>query len=212
MFPAVAKGNDAASDQNEETSAIFLIDFDGTIADGQTHNAIALAINQKHITDEKESHWQFLRNAICGGRHHPIGSAEEWCKVFTTLLNDGHKVGIVSFSSFPHMIEKYIREVVGLPEDIARQVYVYAHLPFNPGHANKNHHIETAKNHFRYTGDMKRVVLIDDSFRNIVGANTLGCTTVMVDERNSHLNKILELSAAFKKPKQETVNSMPTLR
>jgi FMN phosphatase YigB (HAD superfamily) len=42
---------------------------------------------------------------------------------------------------------------------------------------------------------MSRVILIDDSFTNIMGAVNLGCTTVMVDEKHSHLEKILSLSA-----------------
>ncbi len=181
-----------------DISAIFLIDFDGTIADGHTHNAVAFAVKENHITNEKKSHWDFLRKLIHHGSHHPLGSAQEWQKVFATLLADGHKVGIISFSSYPHMIENYLREIVGLSENVMSQVYVYAHLPPNPGHANKNAHIEMAKKHFEYNGPNHRVVLIDDSFRNIVGAQMLGCTTIAVDEKNSHLQQILELSTKLK--------------
>lgn len=209
MFPAPPNNTkDNSGEQNNDTSAVFLIDFDGTIAIGHTHYSIVQAISNRHIPDKKESHWHYIRDLVRHhGRHHPTVSAEEWRKVFTTLINDGHKVGIISFSLFPHMIENYIREVVGLPEELAAKVYVYAHLPEDPRSANKNHHIQTALKHFNYhSDDMSRVILIDDSFNNIMGAANLGCTTVMVDEKHSHLEKILSLSAKFKSNMAGVVN------
>lgn len=195
------KGNDQGS------AAVFLIDFDGTIASGHVHNTLVAAHDAGSVTKELESQWQYLKQLMeQEGQHHPLGSAQEWKNIFETLLKDGHKVAVISFSLFPLVIHRYLSEVIGLSEEQSAQVYIYTRLPSNPKTANKNHHIQHALRHFEFHGDMANVVVVDDSSRNIHGANDLGCTTIMANTGHSHLAEILALSEKLKSVRNNVGN------
>jgi hypothetical protein len=161
---------------------VFIIDFDLTITSQHTHNLLS-------EEEDVEKHWEIIKNVL------PIGSVQEWFNIFTTLLNNGHKVGVVSFNAYPQYISRYLKEVIGLSPEVFQYICVFSWTPKNPGTANKNEHIAATLTHLEYNQSIDGdVVVVDDHLRNINAAMTLGYRTVLATKTGAHLNTILELS------------------
>lgn len=172
--------------------ALFVIDFDRTIVKGHTHNVISGAIVARtiHKTDQ-EAQW-----ALVSG-FDAIGGADRWRMIFRSLLEKGHDVSIASFNSYPYIIPRFLREVIGLSDDEISRIHVNSWLPADPSKANKNDHIEQIIGHF-YRGLGERpardqVVLIDDSDNNILAAEIAEFRTVHAKPDLQFLDQLLAL-------------------
>ncbi len=175
---------------------LFAIDFDYTIANGHTHNTILDAIvaakkqGDTSLKADKEKHWDLVKNIP------PVGTAKNWQEIFSTLLDDGHQICIVSFNAYPHIIDRYLGEVLQLSPEIIAQIKVVAWLPKNAATANKNEHIAQAIEAFDYRGHT--VVLVDDSKTNTDAAERLGYDVILADpEKANHLSEILNVSCKW---------------
>lgn len=144
--------------------AVFIIDFDRTIVNGHTHNTIArfhktlIGPNPAWEIDEQHAQWELVKNIP------PITALDlDWKTVLKALLHQGHQVAIASFSSYPHIITRYLQEVIGLSEADIGKIYIEAWLPEQPSIANKNKHIHRILQHFKFKGAREDIVIVDDS-------------------------------------------------
>lgn len=180
--------------------AVFIIDFDFTIAQGHTHNTIAryyktiTGPNPKWHPDEQQDQWQLVKHIP------PVFSANySWKAVFTALLNAHHHVAIASFSSYPHIIAFYLGQNIGLTEDQLSKIHIEAWLPVNPASDNKNQHIANILQHFNFKAEPKNVIFIDDSKINTEAAKTLGFSIIPAHDLQgnplrdgTHLDNIMQ--------------------
>ena len=165
---------------------LFILDFDKTIADANTHNLIS-------ETKDKDSAWAALKEV------KPIGGSLIWRQVFRQLIDDGHPVGIASFSSFDILIYQYLNEVIGLTEAELAKIHIEAWTPFKPDESNKNEHIEAIKKALNFKGNNHEIVFVDDDTAiNIPAAKKLGCRTVSATG-TSHMDTIIKLSQSTSK-------------
>lgn len=158
---------------------IFIIDFDRTIVNGHTHNTIArfyktiLGPNPNWSEAEQQAQWDLVKHIPPIATHNLT-----WKTLIETILKNGHQVAVASFSSYPHIIPTYLREVIGLSDDLVKQIYVEAWLPDYPATANKNKHIMNVLQHFQFSGDHKQVILVDDAKTNTDAALAAHFTVV----------------------------------
>lgn len=165
---------------------IYILDFDKTIADANTHNLISQ-------TKDKESAWAVLKEV------KPIGGSLIWRQVFRQLINDGHPVAIASFNSFGFLIYQYLNEVIGLTEAELAKIHIEAWTPINPDESNKNKHIEAIKKTLAFKGNNNEIVFVDDDTEiNIPAAKKLGCRTISATG-TTHMETIIKLSQSTSK-------------
>lgn len=176
--------------------ALFILDFDGTIADANTHNLISQ-------TKDKDSAWTALKEV------KPIGGSLIWRQVFKQLINDGHPVAIASFNSFGFLIYQYLNEVIGLTEVELAKIHIEAWTPIKPSESNKNEHIEAIKKALAFKGNNNEIVFIDDDTAiNIPAAKSLGCRTISATG-TSYMDTIIKLSQATSKYSLSIYKSSP---
>lgn len=173
---------------------IFCFDFDNTIANGHTHNAICEVQKRFGRPLTAEEQWQVV-HAI-----PPIGSKEIWQQLLSALHAHQYQIAIISFNAFPHIITRYLRENVGLSEALLDKIFVHAWLPIIPSQSNKNDHLLNVKSHYNFTGHNSEVTLVDDDFRrNISGAIAAGYDTIWADPEGQFLTNI-QRRINFSKP------------
>lgn len=177
--------------------ALFVIDFDHTIVDGHTHSVITRAILSRRVaSDDTEAQWELVRGMAA------LGGSDKWKAVFQSLLERGHHVAIASFNSYPHVITRFLREVIGLADEEINRIHVNSWLPPDPGSADKNEHIEQVISHF-YPGVGVRprrdqVVLVDDSDNNIIAAEVAEFRVIQAENNLDFFAPLNELIAELK--------------
>lgn len=173
---------------------LFIFDFDHTIVNGHTHNAINRSKANRGIEQEYvNSPWEVVHE------FSTIGSESDWKEIFENLYQQGHFLSIASFNAYELIIPQFLRKI-GLSEELIAQIHIIAGLPENPRTANKNDYIQEAIQyvenycqHNQYTdGEPLEVIFIDDSKKNIQAAEELGCTTILAKPDGSHLKQLLE--------------------
>ena len=183
--------------------ALICIDFDETISSGHTHNAIVRAINDAYAADfaknpsanikeiwakllaDKDIHWNTAKGIPC------VGKSGTWAAMLQILVNDGHQVAITSFNGFPHIIPRYLKGVLHLPDELIKKINIVSFTPEDQ--SNKNEHIEQAIKDAKLDGiDKKEVILVDDSERNVLAAKKAGYTGIVAKTKlGDHIPKML---------------------
>lgn len=152
----------------------IIFDFDLTISAEHLHGAANyyfLNVNPaayKMPLDQAalDQLWQYLlsTNALI-----TTGDAHDWQRIFTVLIASGYHVSIASFSSYPTLIERFLREIVKLPPDVMQKIYrIEAWLPERPEIADKNTHLQQILRieNDEITSGFEQIILIDDSSTN----------------------------------------------
>lgn len=142
---------------NPNTGALFCFDFDETISSKHVHNSIMRAHLSRGTDDQQ---WEVIKNI------KPRGSASEWKALFEKLITDGHQVAILSYSQFPRIIDRYLKEIIGLEKEILDQIFVNSWLP-DDQNSGKNKHIRQAIDYFHRDTTDKNIVLVEDSIENL---------------------------------------------
>ena len=169
----------------EENMALIVIDFDNTIANGHTFNIIHQAISRDNsIVKHPEKQWELIKHIpaiIFSDGHETI----TWKELFEQMVQEGHQIGIASFSSYGmNTIAHYLKEVVGLSEEfIKNNIVIKSWLPDKPSESDKNTHIMQVKNECLTKNEMLRyrlseIILVDDSTNNVMAANARGFSVV----------------------------------
>lgn len=174
--------------------ALFVIDFDHTIADGHTHNTISRAIMcQAVASDDENAQWDIVKGMPA------LGGANRWKAIFQSLLENGHDLAIASFNSYSHVIPRFLREVIGLNDAEISRIFINSWLPSNPRAADKNEHIEQIINHFYpRLGERPRrdhVILVDDSSNNILAAEIADFRAIHAKPDLQFLDQLAVLSS-----------------
>lgn len=177
--------------------ALFIFDFDLTISQEHVHNLLASAIASGYINaTDKDALWNYVKHV------KPTGSKERWRNLFKTLLNEGHRVAIASFSGYKDILIRYLREIIGLDDVMLNSIFIESWLPDNPNRADKSKHIENVIKHFNFTANPEWVVLIDDSKINCYSARTKNYTVIEVkpgDLAGVHIDAAIALSQQLAK-------------
>lgn len=166
---------------------LVIIDFDYTIANGHTHNIICCS-----DAKDTEQQWESVKDI------KPVGSAEEWNEVLTTLLDNKHQVAIASFNAFGHIIPRYLKEVIGLKPEQLEKIHIESWLPENPNIADKNTHIENIKKTLNFKEKTSDIILVDDGWHNITRAAKESYSVIVATKDGAHLKKLMLV--AEKKP------------
>ena len=197
---------DQQQDQQQDlglNTALFCIDFDNTIASQHTHNIIANA-EQEHGRLSHEDQWQLVKDIP------PIGSDQQWQELFKTLYKDGHRIAIVSFGQYEHIIARYLKEIIGLKESFIKDhLKIVSYLPEDPSNANKEDHMSQANEEPKLPAE--NIVLVDDSRRNTRHAAVMGHQIIYADESGKHIKETLELSKKIKEQGVRSHKSINTL-
>ena len=167
---------------------LFAIDFDLTLTTVHIHNmlsqAILVGIVQKN---DIEAQWQYVKHVL------PTGTAVDWLRVITQLQNDGHYVAIASFGEFPLIIDRYLKEIIGVND-----VFVESWLPEHLDQADKGQHIRNIMHHYQLDHlPPEKIVLVDDAEPNLRAAKAAGNRIVPVlpgDKLGKHLEAMAALS------------------
>ena len=167
--------------------ALFILDFDGTIASGNTHNAVA------HLT-KMDDMWEVIKEIP------PIGSSDIWRDTIRSILVQGHSLAIASFNAYGStIIPRYLQEIIGLTEQEVQNIHIESWLPLHPSQANKNEHIAYSIKDMGYTGLPVSIVLVDDDEKNILAASQKGYKTIQATgnyiEHIQHLSEDWNYSA-----------------
>ena len=164
--------------------ALFCIDSDGTLIGGHTHNAILEAAGRDPtILTQPEAQWDIVKNMP------PIGKdPQAWRDLFHTVVTDGHKIAMVSFSEFGStIIPRYLHEIIGLERDfIAKHIAIVSFLPEDQ--SNKHPHIAQAKIITETTHLLPhKIVLMDNEHANIRHATLMGHSTILATPNGEHI-------------------------
>ncbi len=184
---------------------VYLIDFDGTIAeerDGEnTHNKINnLLANDPLLEDDQERLEKICKKIFKKAK--PLGGQKAWQKFLTKALERKDTVIIISFNQygveyFPYYLEKVIK----LSKQSAGQMLVVSWTPDDPATANKNAHIKAALTKIKYSLNRHgQIVFVDDRTRNINGikgipikdveGNQTMVHTILADNKGTHVNTL----------------------
>lgn len=207
--------------QRQKTSGLLLIDFDLTISSKHIHNLLA----STDLTDESDQ-WDYIKDIP------PRGGTSKWRNIIKTALENGYKVGIVSFTQYPHIVSRYVKEIIFKPEEqnLANQIDVNGWLPGAPENMNrskqrdpqtadKNVHIKESIQKLEFNGPNSRIILVDDDKKNIKAAHEAGYNTILADQDefldeimarlNSNLAKDNPISTEEKKTEPEAKTTKP---
>lgn len=159
---------------------LFIIDFDFTMLAGHTHNTIARA-----NTHDENRQWELIKSfpQIC---YRDDNVTITWKDIIEKMSAQGHQVAIASFSQYPHIIRRYLQEVVGLTQKMIDDIFIEAWLPYEMPR-DKNHHIMNIINHIEYKNIPASIVLIDDSEPNINAALGSQMSVVKATPDGKHL-------------------------
>lgn len=167
--------------------ALFIVDFDHTIVDGNTHNALysITSLDRDHM-------WGLIQNL------QPIGSREIWQQTLRKILANHHKIAVASFNAYGSVvIPMYLEKMIGLTPSEIKQIHIESWLPSNPDNANKNEHIAGILKDMKYTGKKNSIILVDDDPKNIAAAQEAGFTTIIAN--GMHMKAMVDLSLSLLK-------------
>lgn len=147
---------------------LFCIDFDETISQSHIHNLLA----GRGLPDD-DAGWQEAQKV------QPTTSAsaqgKTWKGEIERLTQAGHSVAIVSYSNYPNIVRRYLKEKVGLDDDTMSKIKIESGFPQGDmGIVGKSEHIERACRDFSIEFAKHQIVLIDDSGTNIRLAREAG--------------------------------------
>jgi len=192
--------------QRENPVTDVIIDFDYTISPVHLHHSIVgllnepdnysrfmqLNNNESTVSDRLqpwtpaaiEFVWQLVkdRNLLsAASTEQGRIAANEWRNIIMNLIDNNYTVSIASFSSFAPIIERYLREVVKIPNEYMNRVNIHAWLPSDQ--SNKNAHLDRIISRVSPTTEIdlttqvlppevrkrlyENLILIDDSVGNI---------------------------------------------
>jgi len=185
--------------KNEKDEQLLVIlDFDGTIVSGHTHNTI--------IRSKNPDAPEYINGPWAAVHDFPIiGSMDTWKNIFESLNQQGHYTAINSFNSYGHIIPEFL-EKIGLDEDSIKKVHIIAKLPANPKKENKNPYIEESIAKFKdegFSGNPANVILIDDSRKNIEAAKQAGYQVIHAKKDGAHLIELQKKLKELKEPKEK---------
>lgn len=169
---------------------LFVFDFDNTITSDHTHNRIMAAIDAEKkqfrtslLKNDTEKQWDIIKTIP------PIGNSSDWKNLFENIIESGNAVAIASYNAFgEYIIPRYLKEIVGLPENIINMIRVESWLPAKDVTVEgKNQHIANLLG--TYEGAKPDVILIDDSEDMITAASNQGYFTILADLEGSHIAK-----------------------
>lgn len=164
---------------------IFL-DCDFTLIKGHTHNTIMRADIDANLKgdDLKNAEWDLVKH------YEAYGDAKRWCEVLMQAIDKGHELAMVSYSEFPHIIARLLRETIGLDEKYAGKIKIESWL----GSFGKNEHIGNVmrERQIEITPDVaSRIIFMDDDPSNIAYADQQGYVTILVNrERDDHIERL----------------------
>lgn len=179
---------DAADTKKTTLYDIYLIDFDGTISADHTHNGIykQLVAGTFNKQDD-DAIFSYIQN---NPQYHPIGGSQDWKMIIEEIVKNNCHVAIVSFNSFPKMIASYLRHIIGLSPETVSKIYINSWLPEKPESASKLEHIAQVIQYFQYQGDTKKILLVDDSSRNIDQASRAGYDVIYANQYGGHVTQL----------------------
>ena len=154
---------------------------------GHTHNAI----HRAHLADgDPDAQWQVVQ------RFASHGADYRWRQILMDAIDSGAEVAIVSYSEFPHIIARFLREKIQLDESYASQITICSHFPEDMKNG-KNEHIQEVMDGKGITIDANiksNTVLLDDDGNNISQADKVGYQTIFVNHDDTqHLDKLAAL-------------------
>lgn len=160
-----------------KTRLLLGIDFDMTIPSGHLNNTVASSGET-----EPDKQWELVKDI------KPLGNEGEWKQEFKEDLKAGHYIAIVTCSAYPHIIKRYLTDVLNLdPSFFEEKIKIIA---FN--HPNKNAHLERALQEFNLPPDFakKLIILVDDDQRNLYPAMSKGYQTIHATPNGKHIGKL----------------------
>ena len=171
--PSIAPTRKPITDQG----AVFVLDWDDTIIDGNSSNVLIDAHGwpSEHKTDTPERRkaledklWETVKNMPAIG-----GSWERWGNVFRTLINSGHVPAIASLNLYGQLImPRFMREKMGLTPDEINQIHVLSYqIESSEQGLDPNEEFGKENHLFRLMEEQKiplekPKILIDDNKRN----------------------------------------------
>lgn len=170
--------------------ALFIFDFDLTITSQHIHNLVVVGhrSGQINLADE-QSIWEYVKTTP------PSMHEQKWKTLLETLIDAGHYVGIATFNEFKFLVERYLKEAVGLSTEYLEKIYIEAWLPENPMLADKNRHIAAILSHFKFPVEPERIILIDDSDYNCLAARKYAKNTITATKGQLHAKELEEIYA-----------------
>jgi len=167
---------------------IYLLDFDGTISTDHTHNGIYKQIIAGTFSkQDDDAIFSYIQN---NPQYHPIGGSQNWKMIIEAIVKNNRYVAIVSFNSYPEMIASYLRHIIGLSPETMSKIYINSWLPEKPESASKLEHIAQVIQYFQYQGDAKKILLVDDSSRNIDQASQAGYDVIYANQYGGHVAQL----------------------
>ena len=169
-----------------KNTALFVFDFDLTITSQHLHNLITQNLHQ--VGKDSNRQWELVKNIP------PIGDPARWQKIFNKILQQGNLIAIASFNAYPHIIERYLIETVGIKANTVKELLlIKAELPEDPEKTHKNAYIDDLIISYNFNGyrlTPKDVIFIDDSTFNLRAAQTVGCLVIPADAKGTHLGML----------------------
>lgn len=164
---------------------LFCFDFDQTIAKEHVHNAIMHYVRSDSSVESNEEKQWTIAKAIA-----PRATAEKWKNLFTKLNQEGHQIAIVAFNKFPHIIKRYLKKIINLPDALLEKIYIHSWCPNII--KDKNCHIDQVVTY--YKSNNKYVVLVDDSADDLKEASSRlhADGGILVDDQSDDFFKKIE--------------------
>lgn len=193
--------------------ALVCIDFNLTISKENMHNIVASSkwgsyspydastLTQEDKRKHEDEQWEIAKNIL------PAGNPKEWKESIERLIDEGHHVAITDYTMYPHLIKRYLLEVIGVDPKKMAQIIIAGSFP---RHTNgqymtpeewttqgigKSQHIELALGLFKLPAKTTQVILIDDDVSNINAAKKAGYIPVQAiqgaDENSKLIAKVM---------------------
>ena len=182
--------------EKEKTPPVmFAIDFDGTIAKHHLHNECVKLIScfPPVPNKPKDLYVKLHEKKLI----ESTGPRIAWKRTFEMMISKGHKITIVSNSSFPELIKLYLCWQLGLSIKMLEKIHVET-----PDHAKsedectpKNALIKKAMRFFDISEDEKNIFLVDDSEDNISKAAKSGYRVLLAHKSGEHLYRLFKLAS-----------------
>jgi len=195
----------------------FFLDFDLTIANDRISDIIAstqAGTLDKHELElmqavngtpeelkkleqrfEKETHarWDLLDECF------PRGPEDEWKNMILGMIEEGHRVAIISFCSYPLIMRRFLIERVNLPLEIVNQIHITFGIPSAGAkpEGKVNYILETKKaleEKYEETISLEQIRYVDDSKLNCEAAMGAGISSIHAimyddDEENEYYDE-----------------------
>jgi FMN phosphatase YigB (HAD superfamily) len=181
-----------------DDKSLVCFDFDQTIVNGHFHAALSnLGFTQiaskngviadgKPINESTKLNYDYDNKGVADAAKSLLESGdgfknkEKLKETFDTFFEQGHNIAITSFTKYPDVIKPTLKEL-GLTDDQLSKVHVVGGFPSDGANSinGKKEHIDAAMEKFGVK-DYSKVMLIDDSGRNIAAAEKIGIQTIQV--------------------------------